>query len=311
MRKEARLWCEKANRLLACDKLEEALEAYREALAIEPDLPEAHDGMGNVLYDMGQYRPAVESFARAVQAKPGFPEAYKNMGDALFKLKRYEDALAAYRRAGALHPGDEDIHFNLGVTLSMLARYEEAMVEYDIVLCLLDDEGTSQDAVDAALNRALVLLHLSRFEESIIAFDAVMAARPDCTPAYLNKAEAQLCMFNFEGAIDTLATMPEELHFPSSRAVAAFLRAIAGAAGGGRAGLDDAGELAGAADAAKIEPGYWLFGELEAFLLRARSRLDDPAWQACRLLVDVMEGERPLSALDALPRGTARRDTEP
>jgi tetratricopeptide (TPR) repeat protein len=303
MRKEARLWCEKANRLLASDKLQEALEAYREALAIEPDLPEAHDGMGNVLYDMGQYQPAVESFARAVQTKPGFPEAYKNMGDALFKLKRYEDALAAYRRAGALRPGDEDIHFNMGVTLGMLARYEEAMVEYDIVLSLLDDEGASQDVVDAALNRALVLLHLGRFEESILAFDAVLAARPDCTPAYLNKAEAQLCMFDFEGAIDTLSTMPQELHFPSSLAVASFLRAIAAAAGGGRGGLAEAGEAAGAADAARIEPGYWLFGELEAFLLRARSRLDGPAWQACRLLVDVMKGERPASALDALRSG--------
>jgi len=310
MRKEARIWCEKANRLLASDKLQEALEAYREALAIEPDLPEAHDGMGNVLYDMGQYQTAVESFARAVQTKPGFPEAYKSMGDALFKLRRYEDALAAYRRAGALHPGDEDIHFNMGVTLGMLARYEEAMVEYDIVLSLLDDEGASQDVVDAALNRALVLLHLSRFEESILAFDAVLSARPDCTPAYLNKAEAQLCMFDFEGAIDTLATMPEELHFPSSRAVAAFLRAIAGAAGG-RAGFAGADELTRTADAAQIEPGYWLFGELEAFLLRARSRLDETAWQACRLLVDVMKGERPAAALDALPRSPVNRDAGP
>jgi tetratricopeptide (TPR) repeat protein len=292
MKKEALDCCSRGNLLYARDRLEEAREAYESALKLEPSLADAHFGMGNVLYDLGRFEEAAEAYARAVRLKPYFDEAHKNLGDALFMQKRYEEALAAFSKAVELNAGDHETRFNRGVTLSVLKRYEEAMEEYNAAIKLLgDNEEAFLEAVDISINRALVLLGLERFEESIIVLDRVIEAKPDCSPAYLNKAEAHICMFDFEGALKTLEAMPPEIHSPAGETVAAFLDCIARICLG-RDDPSDLEQLGCMIMEKPIRKGYWLFDELDGFLRRARGKLNEAAWSRCELLVGLMKGER-------------------
>ena len=51
-------------------QLNEAIEAYRRALALKPDYAEAHNNVGAVFDRLGHLMEAEESFRRAIGNKP-------------------------------------------------------------------------------------------------------------------------------------------------------------------------------------------------------------------------------------------------
>ena len=52
------------------NKLEEAIEAYKKALAIKPDYAEAYYNMGNALKEQGKLEEAIEAYNKALAIKP-------------------------------------------------------------------------------------------------------------------------------------------------------------------------------------------------------------------------------------------------
>ena len=61
-------------------KLEEAEDSYREALRLKPDYAEAHNNLGNVLWDQGKLEEAEASYREALRLKPDYAEAHTNLG---------------------------------------------------------------------------------------------------------------------------------------------------------------------------------------------------------------------------------------
>src|SRR5437667_428999 len=61
-------------------RYKEAVEAYKRAISLKPDLAEAHNNLGVTYYKMGRDREAIESYKRAISLKPDYAEAYFNLG---------------------------------------------------------------------------------------------------------------------------------------------------------------------------------------------------------------------------------------
>jgi len=59
--------------------VDEALAAYRQALAIDPDFAEAHNDLGVALVHLAQPAEARSHFERAVRAAPDNPEYRSNL----------------------------------------------------------------------------------------------------------------------------------------------------------------------------------------------------------------------------------------
>ena len=59
---------------------QEAIEHYRQALAIKPDYAPAHNNWGVVLVRTGQIQEAIEHYKRALQLDPNYSMAYNNLG---------------------------------------------------------------------------------------------------------------------------------------------------------------------------------------------------------------------------------------
>jgi tetratricopeptide (TPR) repeat protein len=91
--------------------LNEAADAYRQALALGgPDCDVAFN-LANVLYSLGKKEEASERYRQVVELDSNYAEAWNNLGVVLAELRRLDEADAAYRRAIALGYGDA--HFNL------------------------------------------------------------------------------------------------------------------------------------------------------------------------------------------------------
>ena len=62
--------------LISLGKLKEAELSFRTAIALKPDLADAHSNLGNVLRNLGQLKEAELSLRKAIKLNPNFAEAH-------------------------------------------------------------------------------------------------------------------------------------------------------------------------------------------------------------------------------------------
>jgi tetratricopeptide (TPR) repeat protein/TolB-like protein len=87
-------------------KFTEARSAFEAALTVEPDLWEAHFGLGLLARHRGDAQAALASFARVLQLWPEHPDALHELGVALLMADDIEQAVGALERAAALRPAE-------------------------------------------------------------------------------------------------------------------------------------------------------------------------------------------------------------
>jgi tetratricopeptide (TPR) repeat protein len=117
-------------------KLEEAAQAYRKALVIEPDLVPAIVNLANIHYARDELIEAQALYERAMGLDSDCFEARFNLGNIQHDLGRYSDALVCYRAAVALNPTYPDAHFYLAVTLEKTEQSPEAKIHWKTYLDL-------------------------------------------------------------------------------------------------------------------------------------------------------------------------------
>jgi predicted O-linked N-acetylglucosamine transferase (SPINDLY family) len=105
-----------------------AIKAYRKALALNPELGEAHDNLGNALRDKGELDEAVAHHQRAIVLMPKSALAQNNLGSALLGRAELDVAITAYKRALELKPDYADAHSNLILALLYRSGDDDALI---------------------------------------------------------------------------------------------------------------------------------------------------------------------------------------
>jgi tetratricopeptide (TPR) repeat protein len=90
-----------------------AVEAYRRALALDPQHADAHINVGRLMHEAGELAVAEAHYRAALAARPDDSTARFNLGVVLDDSGRADEAIAAYRAALEIDPGAADAHFNL------------------------------------------------------------------------------------------------------------------------------------------------------------------------------------------------------
>jgi tetratricopeptide (TPR) repeat protein len=167
------------NKYFDADETEKAIEAYKQAVALDPDLAEAHFKLG-VAYaliekvketevltgtsteptpakpakkgaETVKKKDSEKAFAEAVKAYKKLTAknakddlAFFNLGRSYNKLNDDKEAEKALRQAAKLKPDDSEYQTELGEILFKLAKYDEALGVAKKALSL--DENNSQAA---------------------------------------------------------------------------------------------------------------------------------------------------------------------
>jgi len=90
-------------------KLDEAVELIRRALAIAPDTPSYLDSLGWAYFRQRRFEDAREPLERAAKAMPQESVVQDHLGDLYLAMKRYGDAAAAFDRALQGNRDDIDV----------------------------------------------------------------------------------------------------------------------------------------------------------------------------------------------------------
>ena len=164
---------------------DEALQWFRQALALRPDEAVFHHNLGRTLHAGREDAAAVVSLRRAVDINPDFVAAwqalaeihyanddmdaaakairkvadlqgqaaakYNEQGVALARESRYKEAVDAFRAGMACNPRGSGIYYNAGVVLAALGQYPDA------IACL--SQAASLEPKAAPVHVALSNIH--------------------------------------------------------------------------------------------------------------------------------------------------------
>jgi serine/threonine protein kinase/tetratricopeptide (TPR) repeat protein len=97
-----------------------AIRELRQAVALQPEFPSAHNRLGHALMLKGQFAAAAEEFRTATRQRGGsYPTAQYNLGFVLQQQRESEKAIAAYRDAISNSSGGKypDAYYQIGSIL--------------------------------------------------------------------------------------------------------------------------------------------------------------------------------------------------
>jgi TolB-like protein/Tfp pilus assembly protein PilF len=127
--------------------IDAARKAAESALALQPELAEAHLSMGYVHYwGRRDYDAALAEFDKARKALPNSANVLTAIAFVHRRQGKMEQALDELQRSAALSPRDNLLAREVGSTLVYMRRYAEANSAYDRPLALVPDDFETQVA---------------------------------------------------------------------------------------------------------------------------------------------------------------------
>lgn len=153
-------WYNKGVVLQNQSKLDEAIQAYDQAIRLDSNLTMPWYNKGLALYSQGRHDEAIRAFDEAIRLDPNLAMAWHNKGSILNNQGKYDDAIKCYDEAIRLDPDEAQAWFNKGSALYNQGNYDEAIAAYD--------EAIRLDPNDALtlFSKCLALKSLGRTSEA-------------------------------------------------------------------------------------------------------------------------------------------------
>lgn len=116
--------------------------------------PQAFYQLGRYYHGQTRYELALEAYRQAVSLQPQYVEALTGMGVAHAMLGQYDDALRVLKAAASIDPASVTAQNNLGYIYWLLNEREEALVAYRQALKLDPLNARARDNLHLAMNSA-------------------------------------------------------------------------------------------------------------------------------------------------------------
>jgi tetratricopeptide (TPR) repeat protein len=181
------------------DQYEQATQAYKIAVRLMPDFPQALGGLGTDLVRLGQPEAAIGPLEQAIQLDPDNGSLRFNLGLVHKTMNRFADAAQSFQEAVQLGMETVDAYAELGYSRLQMGNLDGALAAYAKA-----EERDSHDPI-IPQNMGLIFASVGRFQEAIASFRRALELDPN-----LKLARTALC----KALIDTddLAAAATELH---------------------------------------------------------------------------------------------------
>jgi tetratricopeptide (TPR) repeat protein len=199
-------------------KVDDGIAQFREALRLDPHSAEAHNGLGSALGQAGKASESIEQFHLALDDRPGYAEAHNNLGSALLAEHRLPEAVLEFKSALEANPDFAEAHNNLGFAYAAQGSIDEAMEEYRKAIAI------SPGHAPAYNNLGLALATKGDLDEAIADFSKAVELEPANAQAEDNLGHALMTKGNADEAIPhfnkALDLGPETAEFHTNLGIA-------------------------------------------------------------------------------------------
>ena len=198
----AEVWNNEGIALYRLGNYSGSIEAYDEAIRLDPQYGDAWENKGFALDANGKYDEASKAYDEAIKAyieqislDPNNYDAWNKKGIALDAEGEYDNATQSYDKAIRLRSNIADFWNNKGFALAALGKNDEAIKAYDEAIWL------EPNYVDAWDNKGIALYNLKNYEEAIKAYDEAIRLNPQYGDLWYNKGLALADLGRYDEAI--------------------------------------------------------------------------------------------------------------
>ena len=129
-----------------------AIEAYRQAAALQPRDAEPHLSAGTLLEKQGKFSDAEEQYKQALAVDPSSSDALVALANIYMRGRRLPEAEEYLRQVTAQRPNEAPPHIQLGRVLAADQEYDDAIHEFEAGLKLAPgDTGAQRNLADVYL----------------------------------------------------------------------------------------------------------------------------------------------------------------
>ena len=191
-------------------RVNEAIEGYRNAGALQPDYLAVPVNLGNIYLELNRLADARMSFAAALKIQESIPAAYYGLGQIALSQRNFAEAVNDFKKALALAPEANRIHYSMAMAYRGLKDQENARAH-------LAQQGTvgvrvADPLVDRFpelikgerihMVRGRQALEAKRYAEGAAEFREAVAANPNSVPALVNLGAALTQTGDLQGAAE-------------------------------------------------------------------------------------------------------------
>lgn len=152
---------------------------WTHALAASPSSL-AHENLGEVYQDRGQFDRAAAHFEQSVRMRPGYGPGHLHLGATRAQQGRPEEAMREYEEAARLMPDSAVPYYNMGLALVALRRPAEAIERYRQAVKIVPAYA------DAHNNLGLLLAEDGKLDDGVVHLREAVALRPDSASYHSN-----------------------------------------------------------------------------------------------------------------------------
>ncbi len=262
-----------------------ARSAAERAAELQPGLADAHVALGEIYYRLERnWKAALREYQIALAIEPSNVVALDSAGLALRRLGQWPEAVKLLEEAAQLAPNDARRLMSLAELLFNVHRFAEADRIGSRVLELTDDPYWES---------LLLLLHLETrddWEGFVKRYREIIPRMPPDL-----RFELQLIISDHEGALSTLAGLPDTVRFLSSRYPKALVNAIVHERMGNALAAPEFAEAVRQAEATlATKPDDALLRAKYATALAGAGRREDALWESARAMELLPETSDPV-----------------
>ncbi|MFO7608630.1 MAG: tetratricopeptide repeat protein [Candidatus Krumholzibacteriia bacterium] len=219
------------------NRLEDAVEAYQRAFAIDPEFPDLRLAIGNLLMRLGRdkeagaflrqgvtsgntkpevvynyavsqiregnHHAAIASLRMVVDQRPDMTPAWIALAQSLRVTKQYGAAVEPYRRALELQP-DARLAYNLGICAQKADLHDQAIAAYEQAL------GMDPTMVEARYNLSLTYMDAKRYEDAVASFALMQELEPGSYRLHYSQGLSYYYLGRWDEALEAFDAAAEQ-----------------------------------------------------------------------------------------------------
>ena len=166
----------------------DAIDAYRAALRLKPDLHRSANRLAFTLASLQRFEEAEQTFRAVLLLDPGNATAHFNLGYVCEKLGHFEQAIQSFQASTRLNPKIDRAWYGMGLCHAHLGQHVQAAAALEQAATLQPMNphawyalGMAHHATNNPEKLKAVALHLVRFDPRMARRLIVDAERSDLT----------------------------------------------------------------------------------------------------------------------------------
>ncbi len=177
----------------------EAIPAWRQALAKDPEDSRTHNELGVALAATGKTNEAIDEYKKSLALNAESSQAHNNLGSALAETGNTDEALIQIKKALELNPDNGLAHVNLGHLLEVLGGHRQEAIED-----LQKGIELAPNSSDGHNVLGVILARMNKLDEAIAEMQKAVELAPQCAECRYNLGRALAASNRFADALPQL-----------------------------------------------------------------------------------------------------------